>query len=89
MTIQFDDRTKVSVVSAVCLLGLVIVLKNVLNVPAETLSRDVVFYILIYSVFGILYPGQLKSPGPSLIRPLYWSLAIVVLTLAIVLLNAV
>ncbi len=89
MTIQFDDRTKVSVVSAVCLLGLVIVLKNVLNVPAETLSRDVVFYILIYSVFGIVYPDQLKSSRPSLIRPLYWSVAIVVLTLAIVLLNAV
>ncbi|MGB8648297.1 MAG: hypothetical protein WCF84_23880 [Anaerolineae bacterium] len=85
MAIQFDDRMKASLVSAVCLVGLVIALRNVLHVPAEILSRDVVIYILIYSVFSILYPTQREEfRKQTFNRPLYWSLALGVMTLAIV-----
>ncbi len=89
MAIQFDDRTKVFLVSAACLLGLVIVLKNVLLVPAETLARDVVFYILIYSVFSIVYPTPVQgSSAPTRNMAVYWSIGIVAITLAIVVLYA-
>lgn len=41
------DKAKVAVVSAACLIGLTIVLKNFLNIPADVLSRDTIIYIII------------------------------------------
>ncbi len=85
MTLQLTNQTKVSIVAAVCLLALVITLKNILQVPAEILSRDVVLYIIIYSTWGILYPSGVEaSKKPSWDKPLYWSLLIILVTLAII-----
>ncbi len=47
------DKAKVAVVIAACLIGLVIVLKNVLLVPADVLSQDVIWYIILYGVFFV------------------------------------
>ena len=47
-----SDQTKIASVSALCLMGLIIVLKNVLHVPPEVLSRDVILFIPLTSSLG-------------------------------------
>ena len=90
MAIQPTNQTKVSIIAAVCLLGLVVTLKNILQVSAEVLSRDVVLYILIYSTFGILYPSpSAESKQARFDKPLYWALLIVLVTLAIIVVYAI
>ena len=48
---KLRDEHKVSIVAGVCLFMLVVVLKNVLFVPADILSRDILIYIVIYWAF--------------------------------------
>ena len=82
---KLTDQTKVSIVAGVCLFGLVAVLKNVVHIPGEILSRDVLLYIIIYSAFGIAYPAKSEEATRSrLDNPLYWGLLIVLITLAII-----
>jgi len=56
------DKAKVAVVSAACLIGLVIILKNVLNISADVLSRDIIIYIIIYIGFFIVLNVQEEEP---------------------------
>ena len=85
MTIHLSNQTKVTIVNAICLIGLVVTLKNVLHVPAEVLSRDMILYIILYSTWGILYPARVEETKKSKFdRPLYWSLLIIFTTLAII-----
>ena len=44
---ELSNQVKISIVAGACLLVLVITLKNILNIPAETLSRDIILYIFI------------------------------------------
>jgi len=82
---KLTNQTKVSIVAGVCLFSLVAVLKNVVHVPGEILSRDVLMYIIIYSAFGIAYPAKSEEATRSrLDNPLYWGLLIVLITLAII-----
>lgn len=80
-----SGEAKIAIVSALCLIGLTVVLKNVLHVSPEVLSRDIILYITLFSLFGILpsiIGGQaMKS---KLDRPLFWSLVIVAVTVGIV-----
>lgn len=78
---KLSSQTSIPIISAACLLFLVVVLKNVLNVPAETLSSDMIVYIFIYSVFWILpsLKEELKYEEAK-----YWYLAIIITTLAII-----
>jgi hypothetical protein len=85
---EFSDEVKVSLVIGSCLLALVVILKNVLLVPAEILSRDVPFYIIIYGAFSVVHSGKGKANRSKLDRPLYWSLLIILVTLAIIALYA-
>jgi hypothetical protein len=87
--IKLNNQTIVSIVAAACLFGLVVVLKNLLRVPGDTLSRDVLLHIIIYSTFGILYPGKSEEATKSrLDNPLYWSLLVVLVTVAIIIMYA-
>lgn len=89
MAVQLSNKVKVSIVTAVCLLGLVVTLKNILGVSAEVLSRDVVWFILIYSAFSIIYPDPgADARASNFDRPLYWSLLIVLVTVAIIMMYA-
>lgn len=45
---KLNGQTKVSIVAGACLFRLVVVLKNILPVPADILSRDILVYIVIY-----------------------------------------
>lgn len=90
MSLQLANKTKVSIVAVVCLLGLVVALKNIIGVTAEVLSRDVVLFILVYSAFSILYPEKGADTRVSMFdKPLYWSLLIGLITLVIILAYAV
>ncbi len=87
MAIRLGNKTRVSIVAAVCLLGLVVALKNLLRVPAE--SINVVLFIIIYSTFSIVYPEPAEATRSRWDRPLYWSLLIVLVTAAIIAVYAV
>ncbi len=90
------DKAKVAVVIAACLIGLVIVLKNVLLVPADVLSQDVIWYIIIYGVFFVTLNFTAEEDVPrkgtksrkAYDSPWVWSAVIVVVTLAIIALYA-
>jgi hypothetical protein len=89
------DKAKVAVVSAACLIGLTIVLKNVLNVPADVLSRDIIIYIIIYGGFLVALnfqeEGPFKetaTPRKTYDSPWFWSALIIGITLAIIALYA-
>jgi hypothetical protein len=78
---KLSNHVKISIVASVSLLVLVITLKNILNVPAETLSGDIILYIIIYSLFGV-FPSlneEQKSDNAK-----YWYLTIIITTLAII-----
>ncbi len=86
MKIQLANPTKIAITAAACLLGLVVTLKDILRVPAEILSRDVILYIFIYSLWGILYPTQVKESQNSIwYRPIFWIGLIVLMTVGIIL----
>jgi len=80
-----SDQTKVASVSALCLMALAIVLKNVLHVPAAELSRNMIVFIVVYSGFWMLPAIEARREKKSRFEtPLFWSLLIVAVTLAIV-----
>ncbi len=81
---NLSDQTKMSFVTGACLLGLVVALKNVVHVPAEVISRDVVLYIIVYWTLG-MYPGSRAAASRSRFdRPLVWGLLLVLMTAAII-----
>jgi len=85
-----SDQTKIASVSALCLMGLIIVLKNVLHVPPEVLSRDVILFIPTYLFFGwfpSIYHRRVKKS--KLDRPLVWSLVILAVTFGTITVYAV
>lgn len=84
MAIHLGNRFRVSVVAAVCLLSLVVALKNIIAVPTLVLTRDIVIYIMFYSCFAFLCPDISSVTHPSLVeQPLFWSALIILITLGI------
>ncbi|MGZ4846559.1 MAG: hypothetical protein ACXV2E_05285 [Halobacteriota archaeon] len=89
------DKAKVAVVIAACLIGLTVVLKNVLNIPADVLSQDIVFYVIIYGVFFVTLNFTEEAPqgraGPRKAgdNPWVWSAVVILVTLAIIAVNAI
>ncbi len=79
-----SDQTRVSLVAGACLLALIVILKNVVGVPAEVLTRDMLLYIILYWALS-LSPGQAPVvKRSSLDRPLYWVILLVLVTAAMV-----
>jgi membrane protease YdiL (CAAX protease family) len=82
---KLNDKDKVSIVTGICLFGLVVVLKNVLLIPADILSRDILVYIVIYWAFTVFsLPAKEEGKKFKFDKPLYWSLLIILITLAII-----
>ncbi len=89
---QSTDKAKVAGVIAACLIGLVIVLKNVLIVPADVLSQDVIWYIILYGVFFVTLnftaeediPREGTRSREAYDSPWVWSAVIVAVTLVII-----
>ena len=80
-----SDEVKVASVSAVCIMALVVVLKNVLHVPAAELSRDTVPLSFFYAVVWMIpwLSGQ-REKKARFGGSLFWSLLIVAITIAII-----
>jgi hypothetical protein len=84
-----DNRTLVTLTAAACLLALVISLKNILNVPTEQLTRDLVLYVCILGGLATSYPLVTRRRADLTIsHPGLWIAVIVTLTMAIIVLYA-
>jgi hypothetical protein len=89
------NKAMVGIVAAICMMGLVAVLRNVLQVPAEVLSRDMIVYILVY--FGFItavnfteeVPVNPGTPGRVYDNPWAWSALAAGITFAIIAVYAV
>ncbi|MCC6189975.1 MAG: hypothetical protein IT318_13150 [Anaerolineales bacterium] len=80
--------TKVSIVTAACLVGLVVALRDLVRVPAEVIARDIVPFMIVYWAIA-LYPGRTPAAGwTGLNRPLYRGALIILMPFAIVLVYA-
>lgn len=76
MIMKLADEVKVALVTAACVLGIAIIFKNVLHVQADFIVSNGPFYLF---VFYLITRGQAKKSKCD--RPLYWSLAIIFVTL--------
>jgi len=85
MFIRFSNDVKLSLVTAVCLLVLAIVSKNVLRVQLDFISLFGPFWV--YIAYIISRGGKKESRICS--SPLFWSLAIIFVTLAILAIYAI
>jgi hypothetical protein len=84
-----DNRTLVTLTAGACLLALIIALKNILDVPTEQLTRDLVLYICILGGLATSYPLVTRRRGDLTIsHPGLWIAVIVTLTMAIIVLYA-
>ena len=73
---RMADEIKVALVTAVCVLGVAIIFKNVLHVQADFIVSNGPSYLFIVY---IITRGQAKKSKCD--KPLYWSLAIIFVTL--------
>ncbi len=78
------DEVKVSLVTAVCILGIAIIFKNVLNVQADFIILNSPIYLFIVYIIARGRTNKSKCD-----RPLYWSLAIIFITLFTIALYAI
>lgn len=81
---KLADEVKVALVTAVCILGIAIIFKNVLHVQANPMvSNGPVYLLIVY----LITKGLTKQSKCD--KPLYWSLAIIFVTLATIALYAI
>jgi len=79
------DEVKVSLVTAVCILALAIVSKNVLNVQLDFITQ----YGPVWMLIAYLATKENAKKSKYCCSPLFWSLAIILVTLAILVLYAI
>jgi len=85
-----DARTLVALTAGACLLALVIALNNILNVPAERLTTDLLLFISILGGLATSYPLVTRRRGDLAIsHPGLWITLIVTVTMAIIVLYAI
>lgn len=84
-----NGRVIVSLTAGLCLILLIIVLKNVLLVPAAQLSSDIILYIIIYMGFIVSFPLGDDEATVSSTRTMLWIGAIILATLGIVAVYAI
>ncbi len=79
MSMKLADEVKVALVTGACILSIAIIFKNVLHVQADLIVSNSPVYLFI--VF-IITRGQNNTVKCD--NPLYWSLAILLVTLMII-----
>lgn len=80
---KLSEETKVSLVTAVCILALAIISKNILHVQLDFISQYGPVWILIAY---LATKGESKKSKCGTL--LFWSLAIILVTLAILVVYA-
>ena len=84
-----DNQTLVVLTAGACLLALVIALKNILNVPTEQLTRDLILYVCILGGLVTSYPLVTRQRADMAIgHPGIWIVLIVSVTMAIIVMYA-
>ena len=84
------NKAMVGIVAGICMMGLIVVLKNVLLVSAEVLSRDMIIYVIVYFGFitAVNFTGEVpKGHGAqkkAYDNPWVWSAITVIVTLTII-----
>ncbi len=81
---KMNNQVTIAIVTGVCLIGLIVVLKNILLISSETLSSHVIIYIIVYIGFITSYSAIDKTTKSFINTPLFWSIIIVITTLAII-----
>lgn len=85
-----EGQTLVALTAGACLLALVIALKNILDIPPERLTMDLVLSICILGGLATSYPLVTRRRSESAIsHPGLWIVAIVMVTMAIIVLHAI
>ncbi len=89
MFARIADEIKVALVAAVCILGSAIILKKVLHAePDIILSNGPAYLVIIYLITrGAVKKGGTKKTNCD--KPLYWSLAIIFITVLTIVLHVV
>jgi hypothetical protein len=84
------NKAMVGMVAGICMMGLIVVLKTVLSISADVLSRDMIIYVIVY--FGFItavnfteeVPTGQDAPKKTSDNPWVWSAIAVVVTIAII-----
>jgi len=84
------NKAIVGIVAAICMMGLIIVLRNVLSISADILSRDMIVYVIVY--FGFITavnfteetPAGQDAPKKASDNPWVWSAIAIAVTLVII-----
>lgn len=83
-----NGSVMVPLTAGICLVLLTVVLKNVLLVPAQQLTSDIILYIIIYTGFIVSFPLQDDGDAGSSRRMLLWIGMIIAVTVGIILVYA-
>lgn len=78
---KLSDEVKLSLVTAICLLGMAIISKNILNVQMDFISANGPFYVFFIYLLT-------KNQKSKCNKPLYWNLAIILVTISTIFLYA-
>ena len=84
MILKLADEIKVALVTAACVLSIAILFKKVLHIQADFLVSNSPSYLFI---IYIITRGQAKKSKFD--KPLYWSLAIIFVTLLTIILHVI
>jgi hypothetical protein len=84
-----EGHTLVILTAGACLFALVIALKNILGVPTDRLTMDLLFSMGVLGGLATSYPFVTKRRSASAIsHPGLWIAAIVLITMAIIVMHA-
>ena len=84
-----NGRITIPLTAGLCLILLAVVLKNVLYVPADRLSSEMLLYIIIYTGFLVTFPlTDTTDNGPES-RTILWTGIIILITLGIIAVYAI
>ena len=79
------DQVIISIVTGICLVSLIAVLKSVLLISPDVLSSDVIVYVIIYIGFITTLSARDRTQKEfKYDTPKFWSMLIVLITIAII-----
>ena len=84
-----NGRITIPLTAGLCLILLAVVLKNVLYVPADRLSSEMLLYIIIYTGFLVTFPLTDTTDNGPVSRTILWTGIIILITLGIIAVYAI
>jgi hypothetical protein len=84
-TLELLKQNHVAVTASICLVALVVAMKNILVLAPDVLARDTMLYSIIYLGFlTMAVPNLHTASAPQESSPVFWDLLIVGITLAVI-----